>query len=184
MNKTFPQGTITAALPHPNRPYPYYIAYRVPAGATPQLAPARPSDINWNNEIRLFGFDLDKTEVMPGDELAITFYYQALSDTIPNYTAYVHLLGEPMPETDNLIWAQRDSEPCHGWTKTVLWREGDMLVDRIKLAIAANTPPGSYQLTTGFYTWPDIVGVPIVTTTGETAVSPAALLTEITVTAP
>ena len=184
LNKTFPQGTITAALPHPNRPYPYYIAYRVPAGATPQLAPARPSDINWNNEIRLFGFDLDKTEVMPGDELAITLYYQALSGTIPNYTAYVHLLGEPMPETDNLIWAQRDSEPCHGWTKTVLWREGDMLVDRIKLAIAANTPPGSYQLTTGFYTWPDIMGVPIVTTTGETAVSPAALLTEITVTAP
>lgn len=184
LSKTFPQGTITAALPHPSRPYPYYIAYRVPAGATPELAPALPGDVNWNNEIRLLGFDLNQTEVRPGEELSVTLYYEALSSTIPNYTAYVHLLGSPRPETESPIWAQRDSEPCHGWTKTVLWRAGDMLVDRIKLTIAADTPPGRYQLTTGFYTWPALVGVPIVTTAEETAVSPPALLTEITVTTP
>lgn len=182
--QTFPQGAITATLPRSGNPYPYYTAYHVPTGAMPTLTPTLPSEVNWNNEIRLLGFDVGQVEVKPGDELSLTLYYESLSSSLPNYIAYVHLLGEPRPDTGNPVWAQRDSEPCHGWTKTVLWQTGDKLMDHIKLTIAEDTPPGRYQLATGFYTWPDIAGVPIVTRTGETAVSPIAHLIEITVAAP
>ena len=55
-----------------------------------------------------------------------------------------------------VLVGQADSEPCGGALRTSTWRNGDTIRDTVHLPVAEGTPPGSYQVATGFYTWPDI----------------------------
>ena len=55
-----------------------------------------------------------------------------------------------------VLLGQVDSEPCGGALRTGTWREGDTIRDTVQLHIEEGTPPGNYELATGFYTWPDI----------------------------
>ena len=49
-----------------------------------------------------------------------------------------------------------DSEPCHGFYPTAVWREGEIIRDEIQLRRGRPMrPPGVYDLAVGFYTWPD-----------------------------
>ncbi|MBX7253526.1 MAG: hypothetical protein K1X50_16215, partial [Candidatus Promineofilum sp.] len=59
------------------------------------------------------------------------------------------------------VWAQSDSEPCGGGRPTGKWRAGDLIRDVVTLTIPADAPAGEYRLVTGFYTWPDLVRVPL-----------------------
>ena len=77
-----------------------------------------------------------------------------------NYTAFVHLLG-PARADGSPVWAQSDSEPCGGALPTGKWRAGDLVRDTVTLTIPADAPAGEYRLVTGFYTWPDLVRVPL-----------------------
>jgi hypothetical protein len=71
------------------------------------------------------------------------------------YTAFVHLLGPQNPANNSPIWGQKDSEPCHGFYPTAVWREGEIIRDQVSFEVAADAPLGVHELSVGFYTWPD-----------------------------
>ena len=108
--------------------------------------------MNWQDQIGLLDFSITPQKVSPGDSVSITLTYRVLEDLETNYTAYVHLVGEG----ESGLISQVDSEPCGGALRTETWRAGDTIRDTLQLTIPENTPPGSYRLITGFYTWPDI----------------------------
>jgi hypothetical protein len=160
LQRLFPDGNITSGPLRPGSDRPYYNVFQVPAGASPAFGPVVPLAVDWAGEIELLGFDLDGEAVAQGENLTVTLTYRAEAAPQANYTAFVHLLGPPRPD-GSPVWAQSDSEPCGGALPTGRWRAGDLIRDTVSLAIPADAPAGTYELTTGFYTWPDLIRLPV-----------------------
>jgi hypothetical protein len=120
---------------------------------------------SWVDGIDLLGYAKDG-ELAPGQMLTVTLFYRATAAPTANYTAFVHLLG-PARADGSPVWAQADSEPCGGGLPTGKWRAGDVVRDTVTLALPAALPPGEYRLVTGFYTWPDLVRVPLTDGSGD-----------------
>ena len=132
----------------------YYETFDVPPGAEPALAAEAAPLLNWQDEIGLLGAELPTAAASPGETVHLTLTYRALADPGGEYTAFVHLLSRG--EAPQLA-GQADSEPCGGALRTSAWRQGDIVRDTIQFTVSEETPPGLYDLQTGFYTWPDIV---------------------------
>ncbi|MBK8987636.1 MAG: phospholipid carrier-dependent glycosyltransferase [Chloroflexi bacterium] len=141
----FPTGYIAAQ-------YPNFIAFHLPAAA-PRLPVAEISSISFADTITLRGW-----QAAPADEaLNVTLVWQAQAPIGQNYTAFVHLVNE----AGELV-AQLDRPPA-GYP-TADWRVGEMVLDTYRLPLPLDLPPGQYTIQTGFYSWPELVGL------GETAV--------------
>ena len=133
----------------------YYTAYHIAAGETAVAGSQYPLNGIWSDQIELLGYDLPRAEIVPGEPLQLTLYWSPLQEMETRYTAFVHLLGQENPQTGSPIWGQKDSEPCHGFYPTAVWREGEIIRDEITFEVAADAPPGLFDLSVGFYTWPD-----------------------------
>jgi 4-amino-4-deoxy-L-arabinose transferase-like glycosyltransferase len=130
---------------------PYFLAYRVPAGADAQVTPTHTAAARWETGMQLLGYDLDAETHAAGEELDLTLYYRAQQEIDQRYTAFVHLLGPQNPATDSPLWAQDDSEPCRSFYPTSSWAAGELIIDRIALTIPDDAPTETYDLAMGFY---------------------------------
>lgn len=141
----------------------YYVAYHIPANEQAALVPqVVVGDAVWgDDQITLLGYELSAQSVAPGERLTVTLYWQALRPSDIRYTAFIHLLGPTNPAGGSPIWGQQDSEPCKGYYPTAVWRAGEIIRDDMVIEVAADAPPGNYELTTGFYTWPDFQRLPV-----------------------
>ena len=165
LQQFYPAGTLqTGDLSNAYGYEDYYAAYHIPAGETAASGPQVPLDVSWDKQIKLLGYDLSQEEVTPGEEVQLALYWSPLQQMETRYTAFVHLLGPQNPQTGSPIWGQKDNEPCHGFYPTAVWREGEIIRDEVSFEVAADAPPGSYDLAVGFYTWPDFQRLPV----GET----------------
>ncbi len=151
----WPDGEITHEG-YLNKAEPYYLAYVIPPQSIAQFQPQHPLYANWNNEIALLGYDISGDSFQAGDTITINLYMQALTDMSMNYTAYLHLLGTPHPETGNTLWGQVDREPCFQSYPTSWWQEGEIMRDTFNLKIADDAISGDYILAMGFYHWPEL----------------------------
>ncbi len=94
---------------------------------------------------------LEQAEVLqarfrPGDVLAVSLRWRALTAIPTRYVVFVHLLGP----TGELV-AQEDVEPLHGLQPTDTWIPRTSLWDIHQLHIPSNAPSGTYQIRTGMY---------------------------------
>lgn len=155
----YPTGeTIDGPFP-PGSERPYYRIFHVPPSARPATGPAMPQPAAWSDGIELLGYTVAGTPA-PGETITVTLFYRATAAPAASYTAFVHLLG-PAQADGSPLWAQSDSEPCGGALPTTLWRAGDLVRNTVTLDIPAGAPPGTFELATGFYTWPDLVRLPL-----------------------
>jgi hypothetical protein len=173
----FPEGELQSGPLRASSDRPYFNAFQIRPGERPASRPKYTAGVNWNDTIALSGYDLEATTLRPGDTLTLTLYYEALGEMQNYYTAFVHLLGAPNPETGSPLWSQSDSEPCQGGLPTSNWQVGETIRDTITLFIPLDAPSGEYQLVTGFYTWPDLTRLPIFSTDRPTADQSAILQT-------
>ena len=151
---------------------PYFLAYRVPAGARAQIAPGHAHEVDWLEEdggarLRLLGYDLDETALEPGDTLHLTAYYAATGQIRGDYTAFVHLLGPHNPATGGPLWAQDDSEPCRRSYRTSAWEPHEIVVDHYAMALPPDAPAGEYEIEMGFYEWQTLARLPVVDAGGQ-----------------
>jgi 4-amino-4-deoxy-L-arabinose transferase-like glycosyltransferase len=174
LQEMYPSANTSDSPLRPNSDRPMFQTFSLPAGAAPTTTPGSPSDAAWANGIELTGYTVSNPTPQPGETVTVDLFYRTLSG-LPDLTAFVHLLGPPHPDTGSPLWAQSDSLPCQGALPTGRWADGDILRDQITLVIAPDAPPGDYQLVTGFYSWPELVRVPVVGS-DETAV-PLATIT-------
>jgi hypothetical protein len=107
---------------------------------------AHPLDLMLGRVIHLRGFDLDHTQAIPGDTLALTLYWYADGPTDLNYTVFAHLVG-----LDGQLHGQVDRFPAAGAAPTTSWAPGQVIVDEMALPVASDAPPGTYHIAVGMY---------------------------------
>jgi hypothetical protein len=93
----------------------------------------------------LLGYDMP-SGVRPGDTLAMTLYWRAAGPAPRSYVRFLHLL-----DAAGQIRAQHDSVPGDGTLPTTGWLAGEVLADRVQIALPADLPPGQYVLLLGMY---------------------------------
>jgi hypothetical protein len=97
------------------------------------------------DEIALLGYRLSEERVVPGDEVALTLFWEAIGRVSADYVVFTHLLG---PQG---IVAQADGQPGGRAWPTSGWRDGQVIEDRYEWHIAEETPAGEYPIEVGMY---------------------------------
>ncbi len=107
---------------------------------------ARRVDARVGNVAQLLGYRVETPTVRPGGEVRVTLYWQALAESPPAYTVFVHLLDE-----NGMLRGQQDNPPVFGTQPLSLWMAGDQVRDPYAFPVAADAPPGRYDLEIGLY---------------------------------
>jgi hypothetical protein len=104
-----------------------------------------PLDVNFANRLKLLGYDLPQRNLLPGQNLPVTLYWQALRPVSQDYTFFTKLLDD-----QSQAWGSVERYARDGY-KTTHWLENEVVVDQFELLIDLKTPPGIYRLNTGLY---------------------------------
>ncbi|MCS6802812.1 MAG: hypothetical protein NZ773_12845 [Dehalococcoidia bacterium] len=84
--------------------------------------------------------------LQPGGAVDLTLEWTALRSVDEDYTVFVHLIGP-----DGRRYGQSDSQPAAGLAPTTLLLPSAPLRERRRVPVAADAPPGRYQLEVGLY---------------------------------
>jgi hypothetical protein len=125
-----------------------YVKTSPPARA--EYKPAQATDFNLGGWFKLLGYDLERSEVSPGQTVGLVLYWRAEAEVADGYTVFVHLIG---PDAAHIV-AQQDNPPQGGWYPTSLWSRGELVRDPYELFVPPDTPPGEYEIEVGMY-WAD-----------------------------
>jgi 4-amino-4-deoxy-L-arabinose transferase-like glycosyltransferase len=120
-------------------PVPREVVYTTPAFANPL-------DVQFGEEVRLLGYELEETAVSPSRPLHLTLFWKSLQPMNHPYTVFTQLLGP-----DNQVIAQQDNMPVQNSLPTTCWLPGEVVSDPYVLNIGPDVLPGSYTLVTGLY---------------------------------
>jgi hypothetical protein len=105
---------------------------------------------NLDNQITLFAYGLSPSIVKPGEDLHLTFLWQAARRLNQNYVVFIQVVDK-----EGKVWASRDSAPADGTYPTARWLAGEVVRDEHTLAVPAAMPDGEYRLLVGMYLQPD-----------------------------
>ena len=112
---------------------------RLPTSATPL-------DAHFGESLRLLGYEWVDKGIHPGQVVDLTLYWQAQKTVTDDLHAFIHLLGE-----HEIVVAQRNGIPCMGGCPTRGWVAGDIIADRVLLALPQTAyAPDSAQWEIGF----------------------------------
>lgn len=145
--------------------------YISPAYAVPPLLSAEelrgipnPLQANFDNEIELLGYKLDREETVAGRNIRVTLYWRALAAMEENYTVSVQVLGP-----DYKAYGQLDTYPGRGNYATSLWRVGGVFADTYNLRISRKFPaPAFGQIKVALYLYPSQEHLSVLDPRGET----------------
>jgi mannosyltransferase len=104
-----------------------------------------PAEAVYDGRIRLLGVDAPP-RLQPGASLTVTVTWQAVQTIDESYTAFIHLIGP-----DGRLVAQEDRLPANGARPTTSWLPGEVIADRLELALPDELAAGRYTLEVGWY---------------------------------
>lgn len=102
--------------------------------------------INFDDQIALVEFEFDRRVIQLGETLNVTFLWEALAKPHGDYKVFTHLIFPP-----DATWAQMDSRPQHGASRTTDWQPGQQIEDSHELTLPDNAPLGVYFVEIGLY---------------------------------
>ncbi len=102
--------------------------------------------INFQDQIELVGYEMDRRVLAPGQHLNLTLYWRGQRQLKHDYTVFTQLRGE-----GDRLWGQHDSWPARGSAPTTSWTPGEVMRDVHPLLPAADITPGTYELQIGLY---------------------------------
>jgi len=104
-------------------------------------------DVTFGDQMRLLGYAIDQTSVKPGEEVAVTLYWQSVAKMDKDYSIFIHLLDEL--ET---VVAQVNTFPGLGSFPTRDWEIGDAIAEEyiVKLPWSVLSP-NSAQFEVGLF---------------------------------
>ncbi len=118
-------------------------------------------EANWDNKIRLVGYNLQPNIVQPGQNIQLRLYWAALTHMPTDYTVFVHVL-----DSGGLMAAQSDHQVGDGLLPTSCWQPGRVIVDQLTLPVNSETAPGYYQLKVGLYSANTLARLTLLNDTG------------------
>jgi hypothetical protein len=108
-------------------------------------------DADFGGEMKLLGYDLDTTALMPGETLRLTLYWQSHIPMDRNWSIFLHVVDD-----QNVIVAQRDRYPGQGALATTLLQPGQTFADHYAFVLPEATyAPASAYIEVGLYDWND-----------------------------
>ncbi len=112
----------------------------------PLLPPTQPLSFQFNDGIRLIGFDSSPNPPRAGEPLRLTLYWQAQASPTLAYKAFVHLLDDQWEKL-----AQDDEMPGYGAIPTNEWAPGQIVETNFVLFPPSESQGKAFRLITGFY---------------------------------
>lgn len=143
--------TLTVKDPPPDARYSpfYYWAYQGDLSET-MPKPAHPTTVEFDDTVRLLGFDLVSETVTAGQPFDVSLDWQALAPQPADIKVFVHLL-DPANDTQGGLVAQTDSAPRSGTYPFWVWQPQEVVQDTVQLSVPPDTKPGKYVLLIGLY---------------------------------
>jgi hypothetical protein len=112
--------------------------------------------VNFGNEMRLRGWDLETTTLDPGDTLTVRLTWEAIVRPSNRHVVFAHLLS---PEGE--LMAQNDDAPVGSVVPQSTWAAGATFKYPLAVELPGDLPAGDYRLLVGVYLWPDVELLPI-----------------------
>lgn len=113
---------------------------------TAQPSPSHPLRVEFGEQMRLLGYDLEPTVAALGDTLRLTLYWEAMGKVATNYTTFAQLLGP-----DGHVYAQHDRLTGDDAYPTSHWRQNVVFRNIHVLTILPDAPSGTFELIVGLY---------------------------------
>jgi len=107
---------------------------------------AHPVGAKLGDSVQLLGYNLDRTEVVPGETIHLTLIWQCLKEMDVAYTVFIHLL-----DANQQMRGQKDNPPRNGSYPTTLWVAGEIIVDEYDITVKPDTLPGVHVIEVGMY---------------------------------
>ena len=108
--------------------------------------PKTASDIDFEGHIRLLGYDLEG-EPKAGQRLSVTMYYRVDKPLTGDWKVFVHFEAPGKRRQPYDHYGVGDLYPVG------LWKQGEIIRDRVDIDIPADWPAGKTQLLVGFFDW-------------------------------
>ena len=105
-----------------------------------------PERINFDDQIALLEFEFDRRVLQPGETMKVRYLWEALDQPKGDYKVFTHLIFPP-----DATWAQMDSRPQRGASRTTDWEIGQQIEDEHELTLPENAPLGVYFIEIGLY---------------------------------
>jgi hypothetical protein len=140
--------------------------------APPEIAPqaTHPLPVDLADGVSLAGYDLPSSDIVPGEAITLTLYWQAREAPSTDYQVFVHLVGDESGPA-----AQGDGPPLMGDYPTTMWAAGEVVADPHPVALPADLPPGTYRLLVGMYDLQTMARLPRLDSTGDSIEIPTVL---------
>lgn len=103
-------------------------------------------EANFDNRVKLLGYDLLDNRAEPGGGIPLTLYWQGLDWLGQDLT----IVAKPIAEADQTAYGGRDRLPQEGY-RVLYWTPGEIVSDPFAVPIAAHAPDGIYQIFVGLY---------------------------------
>jgi hypothetical protein len=112
------------------------------AAAPPDAHPPiqQPLVVHVGDALVFLGADRDRSDLRPGETLALTLYWQADRAVRQSHTVSVWLAS---PGGDVPLW---HGHPVHGQYPFAQWQAGEFVRDRYALRLPLSTPSGDFDL--------------------------------------
>ena len=120
--------------------------FRVDSPPDIVLPASHRADVVLGDQVRLIGYDIDRTTVRQGAELHVRLYWQALQPLPQSYASFVELRAGPT----QAAFARSDAQNP-GDVPTTSWNADFYIIDDHTIPIPAGVPPVAYKLNAGLY---------------------------------
>ena len=91
-------------------------------------------------DLTLIGFNLDRTDILPGDTVLLTLFWQAAQKPSNDYSLTIQLL-----DAQDRPVAQQAFQLGDGRYPTSQWTNGEQIIDLDRVRVPADTPAGDYR---------------------------------------
>ncbi|MBN1887255.1 MAG: DUF2723 domain-containing protein [Thermoflexales bacterium] len=122
------------------------LSYECPLASLRVEGARREAGVNFADQVVMVRSQLHESSLRPGGTLKLDLRWQGLKAWPADYTAFVHLIGP-----DGKLYGQVDAYPVYGTLPTSQWKAGQIVDDPYTVTLAANAPPGEYQVEVGWY---------------------------------
>lgn len=110
--------------------------------------PKHPIGAVIEDQIKLIGYDLDKTEAAPGDRVTITYYLEVLAEQPADNKIFVHFQGR---KNDPKAWMNLDHHPIEGLWALRKLKKGQIVKDVQTFKIREDFPGGEAKIYWGLF---------------------------------
>ncbi len=100
------------------------------------------------DQVRLIGYDIDKTQVKAGEEFVVTYYVEALSEVMADNMVFVHFQGR---KNDRRAWMNLDHHLVEGLLPLRKLKKGQIVKDVQRIRVKPEFPSGTATVYWGLW---------------------------------